>query len=54
MIYVSLGLTVMLFGVIFLVYGIRRRWREMMSGAVVITLVGLFLLIGSLIAVSRL
>ena len=50
MIYISLGLSITIFGIVFLVLGLKRKWREITNGAVTLTAVGVFIFIAAIIA----
>lgn len=50
MIYISLGAAITIFGIIFLIIGSKKKWREIVNGAITLTFVGLFIFAAAVIA----
>lgn len=52
MIYISIGLVITICGFIFLVTGVKKKWREVINGSIVLTGVGIFIFIAGIIALG--
>jgi len=50
MVYISLGLVLTICGFIFLIVGVKKHWREIINGSVVLLAVGLFMFIAAIVA----
>jgi hypothetical protein len=50
MIYISFGIAITIFGIVFLIIGAKRKWREIVNGALTLTLIGIFIFVVAVVA----